>query len=346
MRLVEIASAAGDLSQGRKLAKQAQEAATAITISGRRAQVTAGLVKAVAATGDFNWAENLTCSISDPDRLAEAQIALVNALGTAGDFRRAAGLIRTIDSISRQGEALVCLVEAAIKTNDYERFGTFSRRAEKLIVRITSAHKRAQLLVVLIKSVAAAGEFDRAANLTRHITIRGKRAEALTELARDAATNGDVQRFRTLARQAKSLIRRASKFWRSVILADLVRAAANAGEFDLAEEMAREIILPDMRAKALMDLANEVEITMDLQRARQLIDQAEEIVFAIRKPEWQAQALTELAERARPDRALPLLARALTLGNWAPALDIVSSIQPSTIIEVAGEHLNGIPVSG
>ncbi len=345
-RLVEIASAVGDFGQARELAKQAEKAATAITISGRRAQVTAGLVKAVAAAGYFDWADDLTRSISDPDRLAEAQITLVNAIGSAGDFQRALGLVRVIDSISRQGEALVCLVEAASKANDHERFSALSLRAEKLILRITNPRKRAQLLVILIKSVAAAGEFDRAERLTQQISFREKRAEALTELAGAAAANEETQRFLVLARRAELSIRRTSKGWKSILLAELVKAVATAGEFDWADKLAREITVPDRRAKALMDLAEEVEATGGLQRARDLAKQAEEIVFTIRKPEWQAQTLTEFAMRVKSDRALPLLARALTLGNWAPTLEIVSSVHPAAIIEAADEYLNGISISG
>jgi len=89
-----------------------------------------------------------------------------------------------------------------------------------------------------------------------------------------------------------------------------------------------------------MNLAEEVETAGDLWRARQLADRAEGIVSAIRNPEWQAQALTTLAIRSRPDRALPLLARALTLGNWVPALDIIASIQSAAIIEIANEYLD------
>ena len=301
--------------------------------------VTAGLVKAVATIGDFDWAEHLISSIKDPDRFTEAQISLVNAVATAGDFQRATGLVRAIDSTSRQGEALVCLAQAAIRANDHERFSVLSQRAEELILRITNTHKRAQLLVVLTKSVSVEGEFDHAESLARKITIQGKRAEALTELAGELATNGDIQRFRRIASRAELITRRTSKVWRSILLAELVKAAATAGEFDWAEELARCITIRDRQAIALMDLANKIEATGDLQRARQLINQAEEVIFTIRRPEWQAQALIEFARYAGAERVLPLVARALTLGNWTPALDIVASIQPTTIIEVASEQL-------
>ena len=152
------------------------------------------------------------------------------------------------------------------------------------------------------------GRFAHAEALAWTITSPADQAWALAELARAAAQAGDPDRASRLAADAEALARTiANPYWQARALAELARAAAQAGDPDRAEALARTITDPYWQARALAELARAAAQAGDP-------DRAEALARTITDPYWQARALAELARAAAqagdPDRASRLAADA------------------------------------
>ena len=105
-------------------------------------------------------------------------------------------------------------------------------------------------------------------------------------------------------------------YWQGAALSALAQAAAVAGEFDSAEDLARAITNAREQAAALSALAQAAGVAGEFDRAGRLLSQAEDLACAIDDRYWQAAALTPAVAQAAAatgefDRAEDL-ARAIT----------------------------------
>jgi len=106
-----------------------------------------------------------------------------------------------------------------------------------------------------------------------------------------------------LAEQAEAAARLITDSDRQArVLADLAKAAAQAGDLDRAQELARSITNPDQRARTLIDLAT----------------------------------------GAKPHQARSLLAWALTVNKWQSLLEVLTRVDPSAVIAIADEYLRAM----
>ena len=247
--LAVAAAEAGDPDRAKALAGQAEAAARAITSPSQRARTLSTLAVAAAETGD-------------PDR----------AKALAGQAEAAA---RAITSPSQRARTLSTLAVAAAETGDLNR-------AMTLTPAITDPNLQARTLAGVAK--AGAGDPHRAEALARAITDPDRRARTLADLAKAAPDDlgwakglawaiTDPDRARPLADlaeatgapdQAKALPGQAEVVARAITdpdvrartLADLAKAAVEAGDLDWAEALARAITDPGVRARTLAILAS------------------------------------------------------------------------------------------
>jgi hypothetical protein len=157
----------------------------------------------------------------------------------------------------------------------------------------------------------------------------------LAGLAQAAADAGDPDRAQDLAKKAKAAAQAVTDpAARAEVLADLARPTAS--NLDRAEAAARSITDPSQQARAFANLARAAGDAGDL-------DRAEAAARSITDPSQQAQALAELARKAEPGRARALLAWALTTGHWLASVNILVKISPAAVISIADEYLNAMP---
>ena len=99
---------------------------------------------------------------------------------------------------------------------------------------------------------------------------------------------------------------------RAWALAELARAAMQAGDVDRGEALARTIARTDDRALVLGELARAVAQAGDLDRAVRVPADAESVAHILSDPDDLARTLTELApavaQAGDPDRAVQLAA--------------------------------------
>jgi hypothetical protein len=163
----------------------------------------------------------------------------------------------------------------------------------------------------------------------------------LARVARGVAQVGDVNRAESLARTV------TDPRWQARALTGVARALAQAGDVDRAEAVARDTeamagaaINPGLRARAraLASVAEMVAQAGDL-------DRAEALARTITDPDRQAWALAAVARHAGTARARPLIARALRLGTWYTAADVLAVVLPDALTVVADELLAGQPAA-
>ncbi|MGC4953862.1 hypothetical protein ACLQ2P_11660, partial [Actinomadura citrea] len=112
--------------------------------------------------------------------------------------------------------------------------------------------------------------------------------------------------------------------------------------------IARSITNPSQQARAWTSLAEAVAATGDLDRSRQLTDQAETIARSITDPSQQAEALASLAKTVTKvgdlDAAKRLLATALITIEPGPTLQALAAVAPQAVVAVAPNWL-GVEVA-
>ena len=137
--------------------------------------------------------------------------------------------------------------------------------------------------------------------------------KAPDEIARAAAQAGDPDHAEALARAI------TDPYDQAQALTELARAAAQAGDPDHAEALARAITDPYDQARALTELARAAAQAGDPDHASRLAADAEALARTITDPYDQAQALTGLARAAAqagdPDHASRLAADAEALAR-------------------------------
>jgi tetratricopeptide (TPR) repeat protein len=290
--LIAIATAVaatGDMDKARALA-------LTITEPDRRQEAFAALVKAMATIGDIDMAEALMSNITG-FRREQALLAVVRAMAAAGGIERAEKLTRTMTS-SFRNEALISIVGAVAAAGDVN----WAHKLTSLIPG--NAHIWSAIWMARVRAAALAGDVEWAEALYRQaeITFHSSsdpynRTKALTALVRGAAAVGDTERAERLARRAEEIAPTIiESYWRTEALTALVNGLADARDFDRAARVARAIIDAEHRAEVLTDLAKAVIAAGDLERARELAQEAEAVARTITSIEERAEVLTDLAK--------------------------------------------------
>jgi hypothetical protein len=114
---------------------------------------------------------------------------------------------------------------------------------------------------------------------------------------------------------------------------------AMIGYPDRGEALAQAIISPDRRTRALADLVRAAAGAGDL-------DRATASARSIPDPDEQVRALVGLAEKAESNQARSLLARALVSGHWSASIDVLLQINPTAVRGIADEYLSAASSPG
>lgn len=201
-------------------------------------EVVPQVAEAVARVGEFERAEQIAHSITDPERRALALAALAQGAAAAGDFERAAKVTRSIgDPLQQRG--LGTSARATSGTGELDRARRSAVDAEQMARGAADPGWQAHMLPSFADA-AVAGALD-----------------DIKRLIADADTVGD-----SLTDQA------AKDLW----LTRLAEVASLAGDFEVAERHVRGITDPDARARKLVELADHTDLPVP--RRRRLLGEA------------------------------------------------------------------------
>lgn len=266
----------------------------------RNASIPTGLPAVWALLGQTNRARALVGPITGPMRRTEALVSLVEALADAGEFDQAEVLAAAISDKYSQAGALDHLVAALVAAG---RPG----RAEEVARSAFAEQYRFRALAFLAEAHAAAGDFQKAKTLAEAIPELNQQAQGLALVAEHLGRAGDQEQARAMAARVTALSRRATEadeerlsplfaikavvasgnrdlalamardatydYVRSHGMREVVRATAEAGELDRAEELARTVpksMLGDDDDRARGDVARAAARTGDWERAQRL----------------------------------------------------------------------------
>jgi hypothetical protein len=331
-------------------------------------------------------------ALSDPFRPWRREMAM--ALAEVGDFEGATALCRDRGVIA----------QAAATAGYYDH-------AEEWAGSITIAWERCRALLGVAKIVAVSGDLDRAEAIARAIGDPDDRACGLASVAEAAAGASDFDRAGRLINEAERLVDSleeldvrtpAALAQAAAATADLERAQAMAakisnhpgyqeeawlaaietvarvGDLDRAESLTRAITEPDQQARGLAAVAEAASHASDLQRARDLINEAEHIASniadsnrqskalaavaraaaAVADFDWAvsvansipesrtlAEALIDIAGQADPPRSRRLAARVLSTSRWGTSLGLLTRLEPAvlTLVPPADANVSGAP---
>jgi tetratricopeptide (TPR) repeat protein len=344
--VAEVAARAGNVDRAESLARTMSDLVGQATVLER-------VTRVVAQVGDVDRAESLARNIPTPRTRATplvnaakaaALAAAASAVAQAGDADRAReiaceaeAVARPIHNVALRAEVLTDVAEALAQAGDADRAGDIVRKVEAEAQALIGGFEQATALESVAGMAARLGDADRAEALARTITDPDRQAPALARVARGVAQVGDVNRAESLARTV------TDPRWQAWALTGVARALAQAGDIDRAEAVARDAEAmagaainpgPRARARALASVAETVAQAGD-------VDRAEALARTITDPDRQAWALAAVARHAGTARARPLIARALRLGTWHTAADVLAVLLPDALTVVADELLAG-----
>ncbi|MDG4827661.1 serine protease [Asanoa sp. WMMD1127] len=273
VKLMETAIAAGDHDRAERLV-------AAITFADRRHQVVAALVAALAGAGDPRRALRIATAVPPQRARAAAVLEIARVALGAGDRARAVALTRDAERIASGSDApppspweLTALARGFVSAGDVDRAeqvaaaitgnhseqlssalspliaavaGTDPDRVERVVAAVANPYGRAELSVTATKAFVAAGHQERASRFAAAVEAPVQRLQALTALV------GAADRIVDLAERAAAEI--DEPYTRSVLLTDLVRAVAEAGDLDRAVRIANGLPEPDLRVGLLVTL--------------------------------------------------------------------------------------------
>ena len=172
-----------------------------------------GVVEVVAASGDPDRAEAIARTISNPELRAEALTNLPEAVARSGDPERAEAMAGTITSPGLRAKALTDIARVVAAAGDADRARHLVESVEAISRKVTNQVKRDQgrqhwlasvehdqVVVCVVRAVAAIGDADRAEAMARDITNLSLREEALANVVRAVAAAGDADRAEEIAR--------------------------------------------------------------------------------------------------------------------------------------------------
>jgi hypothetical protein len=230
------------------------------------------------------------------DRNAHVPAALPAVWASIGYPERAEALARVLTDSGQRAQALAGVVRTVAGAGDLDRAAALAEQAEAAARAIADPGRRAQALADVARA-AAAVDLNQAEALAEAIADPGQRALVLAQVAQVAGA-GDLDRATVLAEQARVLARAiADPDRRARVLADLAQAAAGAGDLDRAAALAEQA---EEAAWVIPDFLSRVRVLADLTRAAGAgdLDRAEALARTITDKDWQAQSATRGALRA------------------------------------------------
>jgi hypothetical protein len=261
------------------------------SISERNAGIPISLPAVWAALGNSNRALALAHAISHRERRVRALIAVANAVAIGqGDLdharaiaQQAQEMVADIADPGVQAQVLALLVETLALAGDLSS-------PETLIHGLTDSYVKEKALTNLVKILASTGHLVRASTLSRTITRSYFRAEASCAIIETMAREGNLAEAETLLRGMTT-----SSHAHARALTALVRHRASSNAKSAAA-MAREIPDPYFRAGGLAAVAEAVLRAGDLHEGRLLVQRAEAEARRVVDPDSRARALAAVAE--------------------------------------------------
>jgi tetratricopeptide (TPR) repeat protein len=332
---------AGDCARAERLARH-------IANPHLRARALVAVIEALADAGDYARAGPLAGEITDPYLRAEAVRTLAAALTAAGHTDRAVELAHAAEVCAEQNPEpgarawTMSAVSAALAVagKPYE--------ALCVVCDIAEPGPRFRALGALVGALASAGEHRYAEELARRIEDSLARAEALTSIATALVGEGEYHRARQLLDEITDSSARAAA------LAAVATALAARGEHGQAEQLAGRIADPAHRVTALIGIATELAAAGDHRRAIELAAGTQEAARGIADPDLRARALSEIAAcvlsssaetdacRAPDAEALSphrLLAEVICTSSWYHALPAIGRVALPTLRAISDAML-------
>ncbi|MER6580090.1 hypothetical protein [Nonomuraea sp. NPDC001023] len=285
-----------------KVASLAGASAAAIDHPDPRAAALSGLAGVFAQAVQLDQAlriahqaETNARQIGDPQPEGAALSTLVGALAQAGQFERAEALARTITEPRFLVEALSRLAYAHARASRFEYALLLAIEAETAMHAVADPYLASALNDLVVVSIQA-GRLEHAEVLARAISDAGSRADALSSLAGAHAHAGHLEHALDLAHQAETTARDiVDPYSQAEALSVLGSALVDAAQLDRAlriveqaETAVRDIAEPASRTWMLIRLLGL------LARAGQLA-RAEGLLLLIEEPDMRARALGQLA---------------------------------------------------
>ncbi|MGI5267986.1 hypothetical protein ACQEUU_02405 [Nonomuraea sp. CA-218870] len=314
----------------RRLLDRAEEVTRTAVDPRLQARTLAALVEAAVACGDLARAESLADRIPLADQRVRALSAIARQ-AAADDLDLARAVLRRAEATAEvivgdgtQSWALATLVEVMARCGELPR-------ARDLAEKAPTVYERFQVLKALAGGLVGDGDLERAIEVASSVPTSALRAQALAAVAEGIARRGDREWAVEVVEQAEVLARKqaarkeparkqaarkqASQNWAERALVAVVRAFAVCGD-PRAEEVVRSIGGHHQRSRALSAAGGAALDRGDVERARELAEEAEA----------QARSATSGAQRTRPLVALaeavedPALAETLACAIPEPAI--------------------------
>jgi tetratricopeptide (TPR) repeat protein len=295
-----MAARTGDMSRALATAEEVAD-------SHLWAQILTDTTRRAAQAGDPGWALATAQKIIDPALRAQVLDNLARTAVREGDLDQARIMLahaldanQADDHPYRASHVLVDLVQTAVRAGVPGLVVTAVRAIREPV-------SRAGLLTSLAQSAADSGDPNQARMLigdameaAQAITdplYRDAQTRIRAELARMSARAGDLERATTIVNEALTAARAVTNpDERAHKLAEVARAAAEAGDFELAGTAAREITIPFWQPQVLAEIAGAAKEADDLPQARTLAIQALTAARIISDPDRKAQMLDKLAQ--------------------------------------------------
>jgi Trypsin-like peptidase domain len=285
--------------------QRAEAMARSITEPKAQAWALDRVAEALASVGQWDRAEQIARTMTDPNHQAIVLYQVAKTLASVGQWDRAEQTARTITGPFARVWTLHALIEALADV-DRDRARTLAEDAEQIARSITDPGDRTEALAAVAQALAAVDR-DRALVLAadaeqaaRSITNPDAQARALTTVAQALVEAGQQDHAEQLACSI------TNPYYQARALGVLAEALAEVGQLDHAEQIARSIEDPVHQIEALGAVAKALAEVGQL-------DRAEQIARTITDPYYQARALGALAKALAEvdrDRALALAADA------------------------------------
>jgi tetratricopeptide (TPR) repeat protein len=286
--VAQLAFAAEETDRGRRLLSRAESTARRIRGMGAQGQALEALTRVAAAVGLADQAEAIAREITSPRRRFSALAGVAGAFAADGSFARAQKLAERIPDFRWRVFALAEISEAL---HAHGRTDQATAVLAELTAKAKGIHDVKQRAVVrgrLAKGWALCGDDTRASALAFEISGKNEKSMALAWMVEALAGRGDFSRARELC----DFIPLTSV--KGKAMTTIVKYLALSGQFEASLEESTRIEDEEMRARALVGLAE------------------------------QALTLAQGSLAGNPLRVKHILAEALVIGDWTKSVKVVA----------------------
>lgn len=189
-------------------------------------------------------------------------------------------------------------------------------RAEWFITHVDSGFSRSTCAAYVALAHARRRDYDAAADVIARWGRRSKLLDLWFEVGMTAARNGDLDQARAIARYQDEVGLGFGEIDGSIMSVAAVKILCSTGDLDEAESAARSIAPVRSQAEALTAVAEALVTAGEMDRAAQLLRQAETAVLGQQMLEDQSGPYLDLAESLR---AIGDIDSAHTIADFLPA---------------------------